>query len=240
MITRQTEDYAGYNAANSDLARGCHISLPRIIILSIVSMGLYWFYWMYRTWKQYDIRTTVIIERIGIVDYRRQVSTNLNPRQVLATDEISGTHYPVWHALTQFVPIYGFFRFHAHCKAYKTLMEHEGIRDSLKLGTLVAIAVIAVFLEYLVSGSLFEFLEWILGGEEPGYVSGIWAQIVSWIGIAIGTFALCWVQSNINRYWAGVDSSLAQRARFGKGEILVIIIGVILWVSTIADFIWPD
>ena len=53
----------------------------RIILLFIVSVGLYWFYWMYRTWKQYGDHTGDIC-----LEYR-------------------DNHHPVWHGLTQLVPI---------------------------------------------------------------------------------------------------------------------------------------
>ena len=39
------------------LQQGYRISTTRIVILSILSLGMYWFYWFYWTWKQYRDHT---------------------------------------------------------------------------------------------------------------------------------------------------------------------------------------
>ena len=49
MAARQSDDAAGGMAAVASQTYGYHISTPRIVVLSIISMGLYWVYWMYRT-----------------------------------------------------------------------------------------------------------------------------------------------------------------------------------------------
>ena len=59
------------------------ISLRRIVVLSVLSAGVYYTYWIYRTWGQ----------------LAREV-----PNQ--------GPYYPVWHALTQLIPVYAQFRLH--------------------------------------------------------------------------------------------------------------------------------
>ena len=59
------------------------LSVGRVALLTVMSSGLYLFYWFYLTWKQLQT-------------------------------ESSETHYPVWHALTLMVPIYGLFRMHRH------------------------------------------------------------------------------------------------------------------------------
>ena len=50
------------------------LSSGRVALVSILSGGLYIFYWFYLTWKQLE-------------------------------SETRDQHYPVWHALTLFVPI---------------------------------------------------------------------------------------------------------------------------------------
>ena len=197
-----------YETETGDLARGTYISMTRIILLVIASYGVYPIYWMYRTWKQYR-------------------------------DHTGYEAYPVWHALTQLVPIYAFFRFHAHGKVIKELMHERGIADNLVLGVLVTLWIIAAALEYAAYGSWLDWLSWIVeDGDEPGLSSLFWAEAIGWAGIAIDLIAVCWIQSNLNRYWAEVDNRLTRSARFGKGEILCILIGAVLWVSTFADYIW--
>ena len=91
-------DQFGISGTGSGAAHGCRISPTRIILLSVVSMGIYWLYGMYRTWKQ-------------LRDH------NLEQAAAGQTD------YPVLHGLTQLVPIYGFFRYRAHIREYKALMQ---------------------------------------------------------------------------------------------------------------------
>ena len=208
MATWQPDVYGAENPHTGDLAGGAYISITRIILLTIASYGVYPIYWMYRTWKQYR-------------------------------DHTGDEAYPVWHALTQLVPIYLFFRFHAHGRVIKELMRERGIADNLRLGVLVTIWIIAAVLEYVAWGSWADWANWIAeGGDEPGLSALLWAESVGWIGIALALIAVCWMQANLNRYWADVDERLTKSARFGKGEILCILIGAVLWAVTLSDYIW--
>ena len=184
---------------------GCHISLTRILVLSIVSMGLYWFYWMYLTWKQYR-------------------------------DHTGATAYPVWHALTQLVPIYVWFRFYAHGRAYKNLMEEIGVANSLHMAPIMIITIIATAVENRIT--IF-WLKESFGGDGISVANELALDIVSWIAIAVSAVILCWIQSNINRYWAAYDASVIRSARIGKGEVILAIIGVILWILTIIYYLFP-
>ena len=83
----------------------------RITLPSIVSLGLYW---MHRTWKQCRDHTVEMASETG------------------------ATHHPVWHGLGQPVPVYGWFRYHAHIRQYKALMVERGVcqgrRQNVPLG----------------------------------------------------------------------------------------------------------
>ena len=54
--------------------------------------------------------------------------------------------FPVWHALTLFVPIYKWFRFHAHVRVYKELMINSGVPNSLSPIWTVVVMIIASWL----------------------------------------------------------------------------------------------
>ena len=71
----------------------------RILLMAVLSYGLYLFYWFYLTWKQYR-------------------------------DHTGREAFPVWHALTLVVPIYGLFRTHAHVRSFKELMVNSGYFNS--------------------------------------------------------------------------------------------------------------
>ena len=172
---------------------GCHISLARIVLLTVLSYGLYALYWTYITWKQYR-------------------------------DHTGETAYPVWHALAQLVPIYGWFRFHAHVIAYKDLMERTGTPDSLRIMPIMGIVVWVTLLGLFSATNTFATL------------------IVDSIRIVMAIAVICWIQLNINRYWSSLESMerwqgkdyvLSRHARIGKGEILFAATGAIFWILLI-------
>jgi hypothetical protein len=208
MATWQLDDTGSENPHTGDLAGGAYISAGRIIVLSIISFGVYWIYWMYRTWKQYRDHTIEMAAESG------------------------STHHPVWHGLTQLVPVYGFFRFHAHCREFKALMQERGIPDSLNLGALTTIVVVSTVVEVIASTAS--------SSAAVSLTMRLVAFFVNLVVLAVTIYVISHVQSNLNRYWAEVDNRLAQSARFGKGEVLVIVLGILLWVGTIAGIVWPS
>ena len=207
MTTWHADIYGEGEPLAGDLARGAYISVIRIILMSVISMGLYWIYWMYRTWKQY------------------------RDHALESAAETGDVHYPVWHALTQLVPVYGFFRYHAHIRHYKEQMVNRGVPDTLNLGLLTTVVVINGILAIL-AGTM----------RDPDLPIGIGVLVtgiaLSIVTIIVSIVVLSVMQSNLNRYWETVDARLMQSARFGKGEILCIILGVLFWIGVIADIIW--
>lgn len=93
---------SGCGAATGELPLRNLISTRRIALLTVLSGGLYIFYWHYITWKQYH-------------DHFR------------ADDNA----YPVWHALALLVPVYGAFRTRAHMRAYKEAMLQRGVASTI-------------------------------------------------------------------------------------------------------------
>ena len=179
--------------------KGCHISITRIYVLSILSFGLYLAYWLYKTWEQYR-------------------------------DHTSTAAYPIWHGLTIFVPVYQFFRLHAHIRVFKDLMDARKLPNALE--PVIVVAVVAI------AGYGNTFLRIALPGSVEDILLGRALLEVSYL---IATIALTWivasVQRDINSYWCTVDANLAQRAGIGKGEVIVAIIGLICWAGTIQGLI---
>ena len=139
-------------------------------------------------------------------------------------DHTGETAYPVWHALAQFAPIYGWFRFHAHVIAYKDLMERRGTGNNLRIMPIMGIVVWVTLLGLFSATTTFATL------------------ILDSIRIVMAVTVICWMQFNINRYWAnlesverwqGEDYVLSRHARVGKGEILIAAIGTIFWILVI-------
>ena len=87
-------------AGERDDALPYYIPPTRVVLLTLLSAGLYIFYWMYVTWRHYREHTGDIA-------------------------------YPIFHALTLLVPVYNFFRLHAHIRVYQELMEARGVPTTL-------------------------------------------------------------------------------------------------------------
>ncbi len=201
MAARQSNDTVGGMAVQSAVAYGNRISAPRIFALSVVSFGLYLFYWVYRTWEQ----------------YRQHTGANV---------------YPVWHALAMLVPVYGWFLFYAHCKAYRDLMEERGVVHDLRMAPILVILIICTALW---SPMPTVWLNFYLGESDISVMIDLILNVVSLVGMLVATAVVCRIQANFNRYWAAVDGELANRARLGRGAMVLATLGVILWF-TIAGY----
>lgn len=201
MAAQQSDDTAGGMAVRSAVPYGNNISAPRIYALSLVSFGLYLFYWVYRTWEQ----------------YRQHTGENA---------------YPVWHALAMLVPVYGWFRFYAHCKAYRDLMEDQGVPHDLKVAPILVVLIICTAVW---SPMPTVWLNFYLGESDISVMIDLILDMVSLVGMLVATAVVCRIQANFNRYWAAVDGDLAYRARVGRGGMVLAALGLILWF-TIAGY----
>ena len=141
-------------------------------------------------------------------------------------DHTDANAYPVWHALTLLVPIYGLFRTYAHMRSLKELMLNANLPSSISPGWAVLLVLVGeVFLNA-------EFAEFGTPTED------VLLAFVNIIGIASVSGLLFHVQRNLNRYWDGftymrADMCVAS-ARIGVGEVIFGIIGAILWSNTLA------
>lgn len=165
------------------------ISALRVVLISFLSGGLYLFYWLFLTWKQYR-------------DHSREEG------------------YPVWHALTQFVPIYGLYRFHAHVRSYKELLDQVGLRHSLSPGRAVVTVVVTNVMDYIV---------WNSESVSPLLLAIHAASVVIVAGLLFA------IQSNLNRYWAHLPNVVLREAKVGFGEVVFAIVGVLIWLSAIGS-----
>ena len=89
-------------------------SLWRVGILTLVSLGLYFPYWMYVSWKH------------------------------LATEMPGKDFHPTSHALSQLIPIYGLVVLYQHFSFIKVMQEKAGIRSSLNPGLMVVFSIVSL------------------------------------------------------------------------------------------------
>jgi len=163
--------------------------------------------------------------------------------------------FPVWHALTQFVPIYGWFRVHAHVRAYKELMINSGVPNSLSPGWAVVIRIIAslLFLFGLPAalGELSQRPESALTILDLAATLGELSQrtlvvfkILDLVSTALSAGILLQVQGNLNRYWASLPEVISGgvplvTAKISVVEIILLVFGLLTWFNTLTLFFGP-
>ena len=179
-----------------------YIPTGRIIALTVLSSGLYIFYWMFATWRQYRDHTGEIA-------------------------------FPVMHALCLLVPIYQFFRLHAHMRVYQELMEHRGVPTTLSPARIVLIYLGVVLLG---------MVSLILPAEGPLTAS----QQAAYIAINVGQVTLVsWIlwhaQTNINRFWQHRLGVRLGWMPLSFTELAVVAVGLILgWGMLVIILIDPS
>lgn len=139
--------------------------------------------------------------------------------------------FPVWHALTQLVPIYGLFRVHAHARSFKELMTSANVETTISAGGVVFAVVI------------FDVLGWQetrLGFGEITEGVALTLTIMDIISVIIVAWLLLHLQGNLNRYWDSLVGATASDARIGVGEVIFAVLGVLFWADTFATLLSSD
>ena len=167
------------------------ISPARIILMSILTVGIYTIYWLYKTWQHYR-------------------------------DHTGAEAYPVWHGLTAVVPVYGSFRAHAHLRTFGELASAAG----LTVGFSPGLAFFAIIVGWL----------GIFVGWSPAL--SLLVQIVSFIA---GVWMMLHAQPRINYFWDQTYGARLRGVAFGKGEIILVIFGALIWLGLILSiFVDPE
>ena len=163
--------------------------------------------------------------------------------------------FPVWHSLTQFVPIYGWFRVHAHVRAYKELMINSGVPNSLSPGWAVVIRIIAslLFLFGLPAAlgelsqrpeSALTILDLVADFGELSQRTVVVFKILNLVSTALSAGILLQVQGNLNRYWASLPEVISGgvplvSAKISAVEIILLVVGLWIWFNTLMLFFGP-
>jgi hypothetical protein len=159
------------------------ISKSRIMVLSVVTSGLYFLYWLYITWRQLQTETRDI-------------------------------HYPVAHAFTMLIPVYGLFRLHKHVGVIQNL----ALRTEIEISLTPVLAVVLVGL-YVVLGFVSTSLQSLAG-----------LLVLNLIRFSLCTTTMILAQSTLNAYWKKSRGPSVQNAPIGAGETAIILLGFIYWL----------
>ena len=181
-----------------------YIPPSRILLLNVISASLYGFYWFYITWKHYRDHTG---------------------------DE---TNFPVWHALTQLIPIYNLFRLHCHVSVYERLMQGVGLRPTIAAGTAFVLMAIS-----LAAGVISIVMVNANVNEQVSQTEAVISFALTLVSVVIPWFVMYLVQANLNRYWLSYADrnpgvSIAT-SKVGAGAVVLTIIGILFWILTISS-----
>ena len=138
--------------------------------------------------------------------------------------------YPVWHAMAIGVPIYGYFRVHAHARSYKELMTDAGVETTISAGGAVFWVIVFSVLTGIENSLLFD--------EITGGVALV-LTVIDILSVVIVAGSLLHLHGNINRYWNSLAGSPVPSARIGVGEVVLAILGVLAWADTFATLLSP-
>jgi len=151
-------------------------------------------------------------------------------------DHTQAEAYPIWHALTLFVPIYSLFRTYAHVRSFKELMLKEGHTSNLSTGGTVLLMFV-----YWVLGMIGLAIGWGNGGLSGELTQGaaIGSTVTGLISIAVVTWLVMHVQGNLNQYWGSLEKVKAVMANVGIGEVFFVLLGFASWGLTLESLVSP-
>lgn len=154
--------------------------------LVVVTFGIYGFWWLGYTWAQ------------------------------IKTEDGDPKKSPLWHALAMLVPIYGYFRFHAHMRAIAALNKSdEGVGFT---PTSMTLAWIVVNVMQAVAARL----------ESAG-----WTTIVA---IVLLGALLAWAQRGLNITWTSLPGGGVQRRVHPLQWLLLLGMGVVFVLAALGAF----
>ena len=165
------------------------LSTTKLIILSVVTSGVYFFYWLYLTWKQLQ-------------------------------NETEEVHYPVWHALSFFVPVYGLFRLHRHVLLIRERALLNGIATSLSPG--LSVVLVALY--------------WLLIITSAGVKDFGFLIVLGFIRLALVTTVMVWAQFTLNNYWLNSIGQNVGNIPFRGGEVGFVLSVVLLQLTSAMVF----
>ena len=134
--------------------------------------------------------------------------------------ETNDVHYPLWHALTMLVPVYGLFRLYRHMNVINGLALRAGL-PTFSPG----MAVVLISLNML------------LGFSSTGTVNGLLVLVLKVISVSLVATNVVWGQSALNAYWSHARGVDVDHLPIGRIEIGLAVIGAIIWLNLLSSVI---
>lgn len=141
-------------------------------------------------------------------------------------DYTGDNHYPVWHALTLLVPIYMYFRIHAHGRTYRQIQQLDQPPAPKLIDPWIPVFLVLAEIPIYIATA-------ILTVTNPSAADAI----SNWTYLPIITLhcaLILYLQNHINRIWLTRPDRPAVNTPIGKGAIILCVIGVQLWIGNFA------
>ena len=132
--------------------------------------------------------------------------------------ETNDVHYPLWHALTLLIPIYGLFRLYKHMDVISGLASKAGL-PAFNPG----MAVVLIGLNML------------LGFSSTGTVNILWVLVLKVISVSLVATNIVWGQSALNAYWSHERGANVYHVPVGRIEIGLGVIGAVIWLNLLSS-----
>ena len=136
-------------------------------------------------------------------------------------DHTGETAYPIFHALSLMLPVYQFFRLHAHMRVYQELMEARGVPSTLSPLRAVGIYFGVVMLEMIAFRLVAE--PTLTGPQQVAFFA------INLVQVAVLAWLVAHAQGNLNRYWQHRIGARLGLTELSIVEIALVILGLLEW-----------
>jgi len=147
-------------------------------------------------------------------------------------DHTNAMVYPVWHALSLLVPIYGWFRFYAHMRSFNELMVRKGLPNAIQAGGTLLLFVIVGVIDGKAGRATFF-------GDNTQETALLILKL-NVMSMIITTLLLLYAQGKLNSYWSSLANVKLKDARIGIGEVIFAILGLLFWLDVYATAFNPN
>ncbi|MCY3691490.1 MAG: hypothetical protein OXH30_05760, partial [Chloroflexi bacterium] len=146
-------------------------------------------------------------------------------------DHTGETAYPIFHALSLMVPVYQFFRLHAHMRVFQELMEARDVPSTLSPLRAVGIYFGVVMLEMVAFRLVAE--PTLTGTQQVAYF------VINAVQVIVLTWLSAHAQGNLNRFWQRRLGPRLGPAPLSPVEIALVILGLLEWGMLLVILIDP-
>ena len=179
------------------------ISISRLLLLTVLSYGVYLYYWFYLTWRQYRDHTG---------------------NRVFPAWHTLALGVPIYGLFRTHHHVASYNRLMLHAGLRDLINPMLVVCLVLVYIVLSLIAAALYFFSISLSGGL-------SGAEPPGTVATVTKIGIEILTIIAAAGLIAYVQPKLNGYWESLPEVSVTNGKLGSGEIICLVIGILVWAS---------